>query len=450
MGTDIESGSPARYLALPATLTAARNLPPAADGAELRVYRTGRGQVLDRLTEPGQALPARTLRVVPAAGAPDGAVQTGTGVDAGLAAAIRIGPVMVKLDSHAAVDYGVAARLLHLDDEGTAGPVTSRLHAPDAFRVTCHTRPADDLEPSGGMQRVLYGWFLGMPLVHNVTVPDFYGGTAPAEPDPSLPAMRCYLTGTVDEQAPSSPVRQVPTADGMRTLTSHQNTTDLHPAGRPHNTFGFFVVRGPKGTDATVGVRPAPPDSLPPEPLAYRIRLGDRWVGLSNHLVIEYGVATGLLALVPLEYGGQMTTSFPGPTQLAVTCTPTGVVEVGEMARTTVGTLSIKQADMELVGHRPNSPVEPGARVVRVTCERLAFQPDEIRVHVGEPVAVELAAADVMHNLVIDEFGAYVQADAGQTATGGFRPDRAGTFEFYCSLMAHRAAGMTGRLVVEP
>ncbi|WP_084965105.1 plastocyanin/azurin family copper-binding protein [Thermoactinospora rubra] len=183
---------------------------------------------------------------------------------------------------------------------------------------------------------------------------------------------------------------------------------------------------------------------------ASSIPMGRVRVPLDHHVAIEYGLAAGLLALVPLEYGGQLTTSFPDPTQLAVACEPTGVVDVGAMARTTVGTLSIRHADMKLVGERSNSPVAPGARRIRVSCERLAFSPAEIRVKAGEDVAIELVAADVMHNFVLEEFGAYVQADAGRSAVGGFRAGRPGVYEFHCSLMAHRAAGMTGRLVVEP
>ncbi len=90
------------------------------------------------------------------------------------------------------------------------------------------------------------------------------------------------------------------------------------------------------------------------------MRLDGRWTGLNNHLVIEHGVATGLLALEPLEYGGQMWTSFPGRAQLAVDCEPTGIVEIDTGRRLTEGTLDIKKADMELMGHRANSPVAPG------------------------------------------------------------------------------------------
>ncbi|MER6816903.1 cupredoxin domain-containing protein [Spirillospora sp. NPDC000708] len=436
-----ESPTPLVYLGLPAEM-----MPAAAKAAAAgpTVYRTAGGLVAGALA-PEPAEP-RWRRVAPAFDAPADTVSA----EDGLAAAIRMGPVMVPLDTHAAIAYGVRAGLLELVPEDGTGPVRIALRGPEALGIRCTIAPDQDEDEPDDAQRVLYGWYLGMPLVHKVSVPGYYGGKAPDEPDPALPAMRCYLTGTVDEAAPSSPVREVPTPDGMRTLCSHQNTTDKHPGAQPHNNFGFFVVRGPKGTEDNVRVRPAPPNSNPAEPLAYEMRLNGRWTGLNSHLVIEHGVATGLLALEPLEYGGQMWTSFPGRTQLAIECEPTGIVEIDAGRRLTQGTLDIKKADMELMGHRRNSPVAPGARRIEVSCAGLEFLPSRIHVRAGEDVAIALTATDVMHNLEIEELGFYVQADAGETALGGLRADEPGTYPFHCSLMAHRAAGMTGTLVVGP
>ncbi|MBW8485866.1 cupredoxin domain-containing protein [Actinomadura parmotrematis] len=434
---------PVAYLGLPARLAPAPD-GPAAPGPTL--YRTAGGLVADGLSP--SAGPGRLLRVGASPHAPAGTVRARDG----LAESIVMGPVTVALDSHPAIAYGLRAGLLEAAEEPGGAPAGVRVEVdgPAALGVACTVRPARDADEAPASQRVLYGWFLGMPLVHNVAVPGYYGGTAPDEPDPALPSMRCYLTAPVDEAAPSSPVRRVPTAGGMRTLPSHQNTTDKHPGPQPHNNYGYFVVPGPAATEDTVRSRPAPPDGLPAEPLAYAMRLGGRWTGLNNHLVIEHGVATGLLALVPLEYGGQMWTSFPGRTQLAVECEGSGVVPDEAPARLTEGTLDIKKADLDLMGHRPNSPAAPGARRIPVSCAGLAFRPDRLRVRAGEDVAIELTATDVMHNLEIEDLGFYVQADAGETAVGGLRADRPGTYAFHCSLMAHRAAGMTGTLVVEP
>jgi plastocyanin len=98
-------------------------------------------------------------------------------------------------------------------------------------------------------------------------------------------------------------------------------------------------------------------------------------------------------------------------------------------------------------GHE-NSAVDPAARVIAVRGEGVAFEPTDITVRVGEPIAIALTSVDVAHDLNLDAFDGHVYAEAGQTAEGGFTADRTGTFEYYCSITGHREAGMVGTLTV--
>jgi plastocyanin len=98
-------------------------------------------------------------------------------------------------------------------------------------------------------------------------------------------------------------------------------------------------------------------------------------------------------------------------------------------------------------GH-DNSAVDPDARVIAVRGDNFAFEPAEMTVRQGEPIAVALTSVDVAHDLNIDAFDGHVYAEAGQTAEGGFTADRTGTFEYYCSISGHREAGMVGTLTV--
>ncbi len=59
-----------------------------------------------------------------------------------------------------------------------------------------------------------------------------------------------------------------------------------------------------------------------------------------------------------------------------------------------------------------------------MTCTGLEFLPSRIHVRAGEDIAIALTAADVMHNLEIDEFDFYVQADAGGTRRAARRRAR--------------------------
>lgn len=100
-------------------------------------------------------------------------------------------------------------------------------------------------------------------------------------------------------------------------------------------------------------------------------------------------------------------------------------------------------------GHGEASSVADGARRIAVSAGELAFDPAEIRVSAGEDIAIALTSDDMVHDFTIDELGAHVPADAGETSDGGFRAPEPGRYPFYCSVAGHREAGMEGVLVVE-
>jgi plastocyanin len=78
------------------------------------------------------------------------------------------------------------------------------------------------------------------------------------------------------------------------------------------------------------------------------------------------------------------------------------------------------------------------------------FKPNEIRVKKGEKVTITFTNAGGFHNFVVDEFNVKTKIiKDGEEETVTFTPDKAGTFEFYCSVGNHRAMGMKGKLIVE-
>lgn len=79
----------------------------------------------------------------------------------------------------------------------------------------------------------------------------------------------------------------------------------------------------------------------------------------------------------------------------------------------------------------------------------LAFDQAEIRVGIGETVALRLQNTDTgVHSFDIDELGVHVPIGGGSTSFAYFRPATPGTYTFYCSVPHHGA--MRGSLVVEP
>lgn len=94
----------------------------------------------------------------------------------------------------------------------------------------------------------------------------------------------------------------------------------------------------------------------------------------------------------------------------------------------------------------------PGGEVFvfPMTAKNYSFGPAEIRVKKGSMVRVELSIEEGFHDWVLDEFGARTpQSGAGKTVTAEFVADRAGVFEYYCSVGKHRELGMIGKLIVE-
>ena len=79
-----------------------------------------------------------------------------------------------------------------------------------------------------------------------------------------------------------------------------------------------------------------------------------------------------------------------------------------------------------------------------------SFTPSTITVNKGDTVKIVFQNTEGNHNWVIDEFNAHTKViSAGQTDTIQFVADKTGTFQYYCSVGAHRQLGMVGTLTVK-
>ncbi len=78
------------------------------------------------------------------------------------------------------------------------------------------------------------------------------------------------------------------------------------------------------------------------------------------------------------------------------------------------------------------------------------YSMEEIRVKEGDTVTINLTNSNGFHDWVVDEFDAATEKiQVGQKTSVTFVADKKGTFEYYCSVGAHRAQGMVGNLIVE-
>jgi plastocyanin len=85
-----------------------------------------------------------------------------------------------------------------------------------------------------------------------------------------------------------------------------------------------------------------------------------------------------------------------------------------------------------------------------VTGDNFAFDLKEMKVKKGDRVRVTFKNAEGFHDFRLDEFSvATAKVAAGGEETVEFTADKAGTFEYYCSVGKHRQMGMKGNLIVE-
>lgn len=93
---------------------------------------------------------------------------------------------------------------------------------------------------------------------------------------------------------------------------------------------------------------------------------------------------------------------------------------------------------------------ETSVKSFTIAGSNFIFAPNVMKVKKGDTVKITFNSTGGMHNLVIDEYDVATKViGSGKSEELTFVADKAGTFEFYCSIGNHRAMGMTGQLVVE-
>lgn len=93
---------------------------------------------------------------------------------------------------------------------------------------------------------------------------------------------------------------------------------------------------------------------------------------------------------------------------------------------------------------------EQAVKTFGISARPFEFSVKEIRVKKGDRVRINLTVAQGMHDWVVDEFNARTNViQAGASDSVEFVADKAGIFEYYCSVPTHRQQGMAGKLIVE-
>ncbi len=98
----------------------------------------------------------------------------------------------------------------------------------------------------------------------------------------------------------------------------------------------------------------------------------------------------------------------------------------------------------------PTSTAVSTVKTFTVIGKSFSFTPSLITVNKGDTVRIIFQNTVGNHDWRLDEFNAKTKIiSSGQQDTIEFVADKAGTFEYYCSVGTHRQMGMKGTLIVK-
>jgi cytochrome c oxidase subunit 2 len=80
-------------------------------------------------------------------------------------------------------------------------------------------------------------------------------------------------------------------------------------------------------------------------------------------------------------------------------------------------------------------------RKIDISVKRFAYEPAEITIKKGEPVALELTTQDVAHGLKFKELNLNTKIERGKTAELVFTPTKTGDFVGHCSVFCGSGHG---------
>lgn len=158
----------------------------------------------------------------------------------------------------------------------------------------------------------------------------------------------------------------------------------------------------------------------------------------------------GIIVLAGVVLIWSMTRTSPSTTRLNESnVAPTEMEEEDELEEKTEEREREEKMEKDDEKGKAINPMAKG-KTFTLDGKPFAFSLKEIRVKEGDVVTITLTNSGGLHDWVVDEFNARTkQIKQGETDTIEFVADKAGTYEYYCSVANHRQLGMVGKLIVE-
>jgi len=111
------------------------------------------------------------------------------------------------------------------------------------------------------------------------------------------------------------------------------------------------------------------------------------------------------------------------------------------------------KTDIEETASQSNETVQQEKTTIKefiVFGKSFSFEPVTIKVTMGDTVKIIFKDSDGFHDLKIGGYNvATSRINAGEESSVQFVADKAGSFEYFCTVGNHRERGMIGTLVVE-
>ncbi len=91
------------------------------------------------------------------------------------------------------------------------------------------------------------------------------------------------------------------------------------------------------------------------------------------------------------------------------------------------------------------------ANAIKVVMKKYSFEPSEIRVKAGQPVALDVSTTDVQHGIDIPDLGIKQSVQPGHPAVVTFTaPDKKGEYKIVCGVICGpHHDDMAAKLIVE-
>tara|TARA_Y100000310_G_C20568274_1_gene756664 strand:- start:680 stop:1201 length:522 start_codon:yes stop_codon:yes gene_type:complete len=168
-------------------------------------------------------------------------------------------------------------------------------------------------------------------------------------------------------------------------------------------------------------------------------------------IAISVTIVLALFLLMGCSGSEEATAPEPAAEEAAVPAPDAGEVEEAVVEEQADEEEETEEADTELEEpEEEEAPATPEVKEFRLSGKNYEFSLDEIKVNQGDTVKIVFRSESGSHDWVVDEFDAATErVQADEESSVEFVADKAGTFEFYCSVGDHRTRGMVGKLIVE-